>query len=83
MRPAWRRSSVRYALPWRAVACTVTPTKVSARTAIRTRSADTDDDSLLSTSTIAMMLGFLPLIKGAVMAAIYASHAGEHRHPAE
>jgi uncharacterized protein (DUF983 family) len=33
--------------------------------------------------TVAMMLGFLPYIKGAVMGAIYSSKAGEHRHPAE
>jgi uncharacterized protein (DUF983 family) len=31
----------------------------------------------------AMMFGFLPVIKGAVMGAIYSSRAGEHRHPAE
>jgi hypothetical protein len=30
-----------------------------------------------------MMFGFLPLIKGAVMGAIYSSHAGEHKFPAE
>jgi len=32
---------------------------------------------------IVMMLGLLPLIKGAVMGAIYASHAGRQKHPAE
>lgn len=32
---------------------------------------------------IVMMLGLLPLIKGAVMGAIYASHAGRQRNPAE
>src|SRR3982750_2907955 len=31
-------------------------------------------------ATIAMMLGFLPVIKGAVMGAIYSSQASEHRH---
>jgi hypothetical protein len=30
-----------------------------------------------------MMFGFLPVIKGAVMGAIFSSQAGEHRHPAE
>jgi len=34
-------------------------------------------------ATLAMMFGFLPVIKGAVMGAIFASQAGEHRHPAE
>ena len=32
---------------------------------------------------IIMMLGLLPLIKGAVMGAIYGSNAGEHHSPAE
>lgn len=32
---------------------------------------------------IAMMLGLLPLVKGAVMGAIYGSNAGEHHSPAE
>jgi uncharacterized protein (DUF983 family) len=34
-------------------------------------------------ATLGMMFGFLPVIKGAVMGAIYSSQAGEHRHPAE
>ena len=34
-------------------------------------------------ASIAMMFGFLPYIKGAVMGAIFSSQAGEHRHPAE
>jgi len=34
-------------------------------------------------AAIIMMLGFLPVIKGAVMGAIYASSAGEHKFPAE
>ena len=33
--------------------------------------------------TLALMFGLLPVIKGAVMGAIYSSQAGEHRHPAE
>ena len=32
---------------------------------------------------IVMMLGLLPLIKGAVMGVIYASQASRQRHPAE
>lgn len=32
---------------------------------------------------VVMLLGLLPFIKGAVMGAIYASHAGRFRHPAE
>jgi len=32
---------------------------------------------------IVMMLSLLPLIKGAVMGAIYASHAGRQQNPAE
>jgi uncharacterized protein (DUF983 family) len=31
----------------------------------------------------AMMFAFLPVIKGAVMGAIYSSRAGEHKFPAE
>jgi len=33
--------------------------------------------------SVAMMFGFLPYIKGAVMGAIYSSQAAEHRFPAE
>jgi uncharacterized protein (DUF983 family) len=34
-------------------------------------------------AAVAMLLGFLPLIKGAVMGVIYSSRAGEHKFPAE
>ena len=34
-------------------------------------------------ATLAMMFGFLPVIKGAVMGAIFSSQASEHRTPAE
>jgi uncharacterized protein (DUF983 family) len=34
-------------------------------------------------ATLAMMFSFLPIIKGAVMGAIYSSQAGEHKFPAE
>ena len=39
--------------------------------------------SLWAPVAVAMMAVFLPLIKGAVMGAIYSSRAAEHRHPAE
>jgi len=39
--------------------------------------------SLWAPVAAAMMFGFLPLIKGAVMGVIYASRASEHRFPAE
>ena len=38
---------------------------------------------LFGPGAIILTLGLLPFIKGAVMGAIYASHAGERRHPAE
>jgi uncharacterized protein (DUF983 family) len=34
-------------------------------------------------AAVAMLLGLLPLIKGAVMGVIYSSRAGEHKFPAE
>jgi uncharacterized protein (DUF983 family) len=33
--------------------------------------------------TIVLTFGLLPFVKGAIMGAIYASHAGRQRHPAE
>jgi uncharacterized protein (DUF983 family) len=39
--------------------------------------------SLWAPVSVALMFGFLPVIKGAVMGAIYSSQAAEHRHPAE
>jgi uncharacterized protein (DUF983 family) len=33
--------------------------------------------------TLVLTLGLLPFVKGAVMGAIYASHAGRQRYPAE
>jgi uncharacterized protein (DUF983 family) len=33
--------------------------------------------------TVVLTLGLLPFVKGAVMGAIYASHAGRKQHPAE
>lgn len=33
--------------------------------------------------TLILTLGLLPFVKGAVMGAIYASHAGRQRYPAE
>ena len=39
--------------------------------------------SLWAPVAAAMMFAFLPVIKGAVMGAIYSSRAGEHKFPAE
>ena len=39
--------------------------------------------SLWAPLAMAMMFGFLPYIKGAVMGAIYSSRASEHKFPAE